>query len=108
MGSSPPDPGLGQKGCSKSSLFCFMSYYVYIIQSFADSSYYKGYSENNGESVYTSAKTSWQLVYAEEMADKRSALLREKALKKYSHDQIVRLINSYKNQLAIIAERFGG
>jgi putative endonuclease len=106
-----------RKVAQKGSLFRFMTYYVYIIQSFADNSYYKGYSENpvkrlqqhnNGESVYTSAKTPWQLVYAEEMPDKRAALLREKALKKYSHEQIIRLINSYKNQLVIILGRFAG
>ena len=83
-----------------------MSHYVYIIQSESDKSYYKGYSmnpairlvrHNNKESVYTSGKTPWQLVYVEECGDKRSALIREKAIKKYSHAQIEILIRSAKN-----------
>jgi len=75
-------------------LFAFyrMSFYVYIIQSSTDSSYYKGFSENpssrlsqhnNGESTYTAAKIPWELIYVEELPSKRDALIREKALKKY-------------------------
>jgi putative endonuclease len=83
-----------------------MPYYVYIIQSVADRSYYKGYSENptarlaqhnNKESRYTSSKVPWILVYVEECFDKTSALKREKVLKKYSHQQIEFLIRSIKN-----------
>jgi putative endonuclease len=83
-----------------------MPFYVYIIQSAQDGSYYKGFSEdpsarliqhNNGESEYTSRKTPWQLVYVEELASKKDALIREKALKKYSHGQIQQLILSGKN-----------
>jgi putative endonuclease len=94
-----------------------MTYYVYIIQSFADNSYYKGYSENHekrlqqhndGESFYTSVKTPWQLVYAEEMADKRSALLRGKALKKIQPRSDYAFNKQLKNQLKVILERFGG
>jgi len=53
-----------------------MGYYVYIIKSIADGSYYKGFSEkpatrllqhNNGECTYTSRKIPWQLVYVEEL-----------------------------------------
>src|SRR5204862_135493 len=64
-----------------------MSYYVYIIQSQLDFSYYKGYSENpllrlhqhnNKECNYTSNKTPWALVYIEEMTSKTGALIREK------------------------------
>ena len=83
-----------------------MAYYVYIIQSAVDNSYYKGFSEqpsvrllhhNNSESQYTRNKVPWQLVYVEELASKREALIREKALKKYSHQQIKALITSPKN-----------
>jgi putative endonuclease len=83
-----------------------MPFYVYIIQSKVDESYYKGFSENpasrllqhnNGDSQYTSGKMPWQLVYVEELPTKREALIREKVLKKYSHAQIVSLINSVKN-----------
>jgi putative endonuclease len=83
-----------------------MVFYVYIIQSKADGSYYKGFSEqpmarlaqhNNGESEYTRNKMPWLLAYVEELSSKKEALIREKALKKYSHQQIERLIGSPKN-----------
>jgi putative endonuclease len=85
-----------------------MAFYVYIIQSEKDSSYYKGFTEdpilrlkqhNNGESKYTESKMPWQLIYLELMTTKKEALIREKALKKHSHDQIQRLIISPKNYL---------
>ncbi|WP_410479059.1 GIY-YIG nuclease family protein [Pedobacter psychrodurus] len=50
------------------------SWGVYIIQSLADKSYYKGFTENplrrlvqhnNGESIYTSTKLPWCFVYIE-------------------------------------------
>ena len=83
-----------------------MGYYVYVIRSGTDNSYYKGFSEhphlrllqhNNGECKYTSLKMPWQLVYVEELPTKRDALIREKVLKKYSHGQIEKLIVSAKN-----------
>ena len=86
--------------------FSFYDFYVYIIQSEKDSTYHKGFSENpkqrllhhnNAESEYTSAKVPWKLVYVEELTTKREALIREKALKKYSHEQIARLVASPKN-----------
>jgi putative endonuclease len=67
-----------------------MPFYVYIIQSEQDSSYYKGFSENceerlrrhnEGLSAYTSRKMPWKLVYFEEHDSKTSALRREKNLK---------------------------
>jgi putative endonuclease len=85
-----------------------MPFYVYIIQSQADSSYYKGFSEsplkrllqhNNGECKYTSTKTPWTLVYIEELPTKRDALIRERGLKKYAHAQIHRLLLTDKNIL---------
>lgn len=83
-----------------------MPNYVYIIQSLADKSYYKGFTENpilriqrhnNGESTYTSAKCPWVLVYVEIFETKKEALKREIRIKKYSHDQIELLIQSAKN-----------
>jgi putative endonuclease len=74
-----------------------MPFYVYIIQSGKDQSFYKGFSEqplirllqhNNGECNYTSLKLPWRLIYVEELLTKKEALIREKALKKYSHAQI--------------------
>ena len=63
----------------------FMPYFVYIMQSDKDLSYYKGLSEdylrrlaqhNFGQSQYTSSKVPWRLVYVEE--HERTALIREK------------------------------
>ena len=88
-----------------------MAYYVYIIKSDLDGSFYKGYTEdpvlrlqrhNNKESIYTSSKVPWKLVYVEEMHSKREALIREKNLKKADHSRIYALIDHPKN----IASRF--
>ena len=85
-----------------------MPFYVYILQSEADKSFYKGYSEdvfkrliqhNEGQSAYTRAKRPWKLVYYEELPDKRAALIREKNLKKADNNRIIALINSSKNLL---------
>ena len=68
-----------------------MPFYVYIIQSELDASYYKGFSEapharllqhNAVLSTYTSSKAPWRLVYIEVLPTKREALIRERALKK--------------------------
>ena len=97
-----------KRGCQKQPLFYFMPFFVYIIQSQADHSFYKGFSEdvfkrleqhNAGESSYTSNKLPWKLVYYEQLSDKRSALIREKNLKKADRSRITALINSNKNLL---------
>lgn len=83
-----------------------MAYYVYIIQSLKDGSFYKGFTENplqrlaehnNKESHYTSAKTPWKLVYVEEKSSKKEALIREKNLKKATIERIQALITLPKN-----------
>ncbi|MGN6533463.1 MAG: GIY-YIG nuclease family protein [Ginsengibacter sp.] len=85
-----------------------MPFYVYILKSECDGSFYKGFSENplqrldqhnKGESHYTSSKTPWKLVYIEELPDKRSALIREKNLKKATTQRLHEIINSNKNIL---------
>jgi putative endonuclease len=85
-----------------------MRFYIYIIQSEIDQSYYKGFSENylerlkqhnDGWSKYTSRKKPWKLVYVELFESKSEALKREKSLKKYSRSQILILIQSQKNLL---------
>ncbi|MBL0270040.1 MAG: GIY-YIG nuclease family protein [Chitinophagaceae bacterium] len=90
-----------------------MAYYVYIIQSAKDMSYYKGYScdpvirlhqHNNRESTYTAGKCPWKLVYVEELSSKKEALIREKNLKKATRERIEALINHPKN----VVERFLG
>jgi putative endonuclease len=83
-----------------------MAFYVYILQSHQDGSYYKGFSENprlrliqhnNGECTYTSLKSPWQLVYVEEVISKKDALVREKNLKKATRERILALIAHPKN-----------
>ncbi|WP_243347810.1 GIY-YIG nuclease family protein [Parabacteroides sp. FAFU027] len=82
-----------------------MPYFVYILQSTVDQSYYKGFTEdiakrleqhNNGESRYTSRKMPWQLVYLEELPSKREALIREKQIKRYNSIYLRELISKYK------------
>ena len=88
-----------------------MPFYVYIIKSLKDNSFYKGFTENphhrlirhnNSESQYTSGKIPWVFVYVEQLDTKTLALKREKTLKKYSHEQIDNLIKTPKN----IADQF--
>ena len=60
-----------------------MSYYVYVMKSLKDQTYYKGFTENYlqrltdhnaGLSQYTSRKIPWQLIYVEEHQTKQLAL----------------------------------
>jgi putative endonuclease len=83
-----------------------MAYYVYIIESLQDGTFYKGYSEdplkrlqqhNQGESKYTSGKMPWKLVYVEECASKTEALIRERNLKKADRSRIQTLLVHPKN-----------
>ncbi|TDH29240.1 GIY-YIG nuclease family protein [Segetibacter sp. 3557_3] len=85
-----------------------MPFYVYIIQSQKDFSYYKGFTQdpglrlerhNSDESAYTRHKMPWKLVYLEILHSKKDALIREKVLKKYSHEQMEQLINSSLNAM---------
>lgn len=66
-------------------------FYVYLIQSELDSSFYIGYTSNlelrikqhnNGESIYSRRKKPWKMVYSEEFENKTFALKRERFLKK--------------------------
>ena len=68
-----------------------MSYFVYILQSQRDFTYYIGYSKdpalrlikhNNSKTGYTATKGPWKLVYTEEFITKSEAIKREKFLKR--------------------------
>ena len=68
-----------------------MGFYVYIVQSEKDASYYVGSTRdineriqrhNQGRSVYTKAKRPWKLVYSEPHPDRRSAVARENQIKR--------------------------
>ena len=83
-----------------------MKYFVYILQSEIDESYYIGYTSNlqnrltehnSGKTRYTSRKRPWKLVYREEFQDKSEALKREKFLKKQRNsDFYLRIIDEKK------------
>jgi putative endonuclease len=72
-----------------------MPFYVYILKSEKDGTYYKGFTENftrrlqnhnKGLSIFTSSKIPWKLIYVEEHLKKKSALVREKKLKRCKAD----------------------
>jgi putative endonuclease len=68
-----------------------MPFFVYILQSEVDKSFYIGYTSNptkrlrdhnDGRSRYTRKKVPWKLVYLEFFENKSDALKRELFLKK--------------------------
>jgi len=68
-----------------------MKYFVYILKSIKDSSFYIGYTKNldrrlsehnEGRSRYTARKAPWKLYYFEEHENKRDAIKRELFLKR--------------------------
>lgn len=71
-----------------------------------DETFYKGFTtdyqkrlsqHNRGESRYTSKKTPWKLVYVEQCTDKKSALKREKSLKRTNSEYLSLLIHQPTN-----------
>ena len=79
-----------------------MSYYLYILESLKDSSYYVGTAadledrlkrHNEGRVRYTKSKRPWRRVYYEEHTDRSSAMKREYVIKRRkSKDYIKKLI----------------
>jgi putative endonuclease len=70
-------------------------FYVYILKSLKDGTYYKGFTEdykkrleehNSGLSSFTSGKLPWQLIYVEAHSTKKGTLIREKKLKQCKSD----------------------
>ncbi len=80
-------------------------YFVYIIESKVDSSYYIGYTNNiesrlqkhnNAKTGYTSRRKPWMLRYYEEFNNKTDALKREKHLKRQKNREFYKkLINNW-------------
>ena len=65
-------------------------YFVYILQSIKDNSYYIGYTidinrrineHNFGRTGYTKLKRPWKLIYKEEYKTEKEAINRERHLK---------------------------
>jgi len=72
--------------------FSIMAFYVYIIQSELDGSYYIGSTQdlderlkrhNQGRSKYTKPKRPWKLTYCEEFFDRSSAMKREQEINRH-------------------------
>ena len=82
-----------------------MDYFVYIIQSEIDGTFYKGFTtnitkrleeHNTGKSRYTSHKIPWKLVYLEEFSSKKNALIREKQIKRFNSIYLKQIIGNYQ------------
>ena len=79
-------------------------FYVYLLQSDVDSTFYVGYTENLEQrleqhphvgSKYTRRKVPWKLVYFEQFETKSEALKRELFLKKQRNKEFYqRLVNT--------------
>ncbi len=85
-----------------------MGFYVYVLQSDVDSTYYKGFSvhpvqrtaqHNAGEMTYTSRKIPWQLVGIFSYGSKRDALIAEKKFKKMDHFRLQAKLKTADNIL---------
>ncbi|HLD35706.1 MAG TPA: GIY-YIG nuclease family protein [Planctomycetota bacterium] len=80
-----------------------MAFYVYILKSIKDNSFYIGQTRNleerlqrhnSGRSRFTSGKRPWKIVYSEECATREFAQKRENEIKaEKSKEYIERLIN---------------
>jgi len=67
-----------------------MAYYVYILQSEKDGSFYIGHTadlkkrvrrHNQSRSLFTKAKAPWKLIYQEEFSSRSEASKREQKIK---------------------------
>ncbi len=67
-----------------------MAYFVYILRSLADDSYYIGHTHDLGSRLmhhnqrrvkYSKGKRPWKLVYFEKYADRSDAMIREQEIK---------------------------
>jgi len=84
-----------------------MAYYLYIIQSDRDNSFYIGTAQNleerilrhnQGRSKYTRTKRPWKLVFFEEHPNRSSAMKSEYAIKRRkSKDYLAKLIERFNS-----------
>lgn len=67
-------------------------FYVYILQSLKDGSYYIGqtkdlerrvFKHNSGASHFTKPRTPYKVIYSESLPDRITAIKREKQIKSY-------------------------
>jgi putative endonuclease len=80
-----------------------MSYFIYILESLTDGTYYVGSTSNlsdrierhnQGRSRYTKAKRPWKLVYYEEFRDRNQAMKREQKKRRKDRDYIESLVRA--------------
>jgi putative endonuclease len=81
-----------------------MSYYVYVLRSEKDGSFYIGHTfdleeriqrHNDGKSSYTRAKAPWKLIYQEVFTTRSEAMKREREIKRMkSREYIERLVRT--------------
>ena len=81
-----------------------MSYFVYILESLKNGTYYIGSTQdieerlkrhNQGRSKYTKTGMPWKLVYTEKFSDRSSALKRENLIKRRKKkDYIEKLVRT--------------
>ena len=104
-------PAIFIKACHSvkkmAGLSYIMAYYLYIIQSDRDASFYIGTTHNlderimrhnQGRSKYTKSKRPWDLVYFEEHPDRSGAMKREYAIKRRkSKDYLAKLIERFNS-----------
>jgi putative endonuclease len=78
-----------------------MAYYVYILQSDLDGTFYVGSTRdldarlarhNQGGSRYTKSKKPWKVIYSEEFADKSNALVRERQIKSRKSREYIEML----------------
>ena len=75
-----------------------MSYYVYILESQKDKTYYVGSTNNlkdrierhnQGRVSYTKPRRPWKLVYSEEYPDRSGAAKKEYEIKKHKSKEFI-------------------
>ncbi|MCL6258763.1 GIY-YIG nuclease family protein [Aquiflexum sp. TKW24L] len=99
-GSSPPDfrdrLSIPQKPQMYLGLFVFMEYFVYILKSYSDGSFYVGSTSDPAERLkkhnsphkgYTGKKHPWEFVYVEKFLTKSDAIKRESFIKRQKSKQ---------------------
>jgi putative endonuclease len=78
-----------------------MAFYVYILKSIKDGSYYIGSTQdlnvrlerhNKGRSKYTKGRGPWKLIYSEEHPDRSSAIKRENAIKRQKSTESIKAL----------------
>jgi len=78
-----------------------MSYYVYILESLKDKTYYVGSTSNlkdrvdrhnQGRVNYTKPRRPWKLVYSEETPDRSSAAKRESEIKAHKRRAFIEVL----------------